>query len=142
MEHFPRVGLGIFILKDGKLLLHKRKGKHGPGLWSGPGGHLEMGESFEDCVRRETREEAGIEVKNIQLLCFSNLKFPNGKHYIDVGFTAEVESGEPCIMEPEKNEGWTWFAFDEIPPAEELFGAEQFYIDTYKSGAIPGFRDM
>ena len=85
----PKVGIGVFIVKDDKLLLHKRKGSHGPGLWSGPGGHLEMGESFAECARRETMEEAGIEIDNIRVLCVSNLLFPTGKHYVDLGIIAD-----------------------------------------------------
>ena len=63
MEYIgPKVGVGVLIVHDGKALLHKRKGKHGPGLWSGPGGHLETGETFTQCAVREIYEEAGIEI--------------------------------------------------------------------------------
>ncbi len=61
----PKVGIGVMILKDGKVLLGKRKGSHGAGQYAFPGGHLEYMESFEDCARRETREECGIEIQNI-----------------------------------------------------------------------------
>lgn len=105
------------------------------------GGHLELGESIEDCVRRETYEEAGIELGGVELLCVSNLKFPDGKHYLDLGMFAEWKSGEPQVLEPEKNEAWRWFDLNAVPPNSELFGAEAFYIETYKSGEWPAFRD-
>ena len=59
-EKKPRVGIGVFVLKDGKFLLGKRKSSHGEGSWSFPGGHLEFNEELEDCTRREVMEEAGI----------------------------------------------------------------------------------
>ena len=51
-----RVGIGVMIFKDGKVLLGKRKGSHGEGDWAFPGGHLDYMEGFEECARRETRE--------------------------------------------------------------------------------------
>ncbi len=54
-----RVGVGIMIFKDGKVLMGRRKGSHGAGEYAFPGGHLDFGESFEDCAKRETLEEAG-----------------------------------------------------------------------------------
>ncbi len=44
----PQVGVGVLILRDGKVLLGRRKGSHGAGCWSAPGGHLEFGEAVED----------------------------------------------------------------------------------------------
>lgn len=46
----PQVGVGVLILRDGKVLLGRRKGSHGAGCWSAPGGHLEFGEVVEDCA--------------------------------------------------------------------------------------------
>lgn len=62
----PLVGIGMMILKEGKVLLGKRKGAHGAGEYAFPGGQLEHPESFEDCARRETREESGIEITNLR----------------------------------------------------------------------------
>lgn len=99
------------------------------------------GESFAECAKRETFEEAGIEIDNVRLLCLSNLFLPDNKHYVDIGVIADWASGEPRVCEPEKNAGWEWFAFSDIPPAEELFACEQFYVDTYLSGTYPVFND-
>ena len=51
-ENKPKVGMGIMILKDGKILLGKRKNSHGSGEYAFPGGHLEYMESFEGCAKR------------------------------------------------------------------------------------------
>ena len=97
-NNYPKVGVGVMILKDGKVLMHKRKGTHGGGEFALPGGHLEYMESFEDCVRREVREEAGILIKNIRFLRILNLKLYAPKHYVDLGFVADWASGEPKIL--------------------------------------------
>ena len=62
----PKVGVGVFVLKDGKILMGKRKGAHGEGSWSLPGGHLEFNESWDMCAVRETMEETGVTIKNIR----------------------------------------------------------------------------
>ncbi len=120
MEKRPKVGMGIIVMKDGKVLLHKRKGAHGEGTWCFPGGHLEFNESLEECARRETMEEAGIEIENVRFSTITNDIHRNeGVHYITIYMIADHKSGEPRIMEPEKCEGWEWFEWNEFP--EPLF---------------------
>lgn len=114
-EQRPKVGIGVMVFKDGKILLQKRKGSHGAGEYSFPGGHLEYMESFEDCARRETLEEAGITIKNLKFLLLSNLKDYAPKHYVHMNFVADWESGEPKIMEPDKCDGWGWYDPDNLP---------------------------
>ena len=100
------MGLGILIFKDGKVLLGKRKHTNGlgDGEYAGTGGHLEYMESIEECAKRETLEEAGIEIENVRFLCAINLKDYPPKHYLDIGLVADWKSGEPKVMEPEKLE--------------------------------------
>ena len=122
METQPhvRVGVGVMILKDGKVLLGQRKNAHGVGTWHFPGGHLEFGESFEECAKREVMEETGCTIKNVEKVCFTNDIFPlDNKHYVSCFVKAEIESGEVQNMEPEKLERWDWFEWDKFP--EPLF---------------------
>ena len=128
----PKVGLGVIIFKDGKLLLMKRRGGLGSGFWGSGGGLLEHMESFVGALRREIREEAGIEIKNIKFLCVSNFKDHAPKHYVDLGFSADWESGEPKILEPEKFESWGWYELDNLP--SPLFGVVEKYLEAYKTG--------
>lgn len=130
-EQGPRVGIGVLIFKDGKVLLGPRKGAHGQGEYAAPGGHLHFMESPEECARREIREETGLEVENIRFLCLSNLMKYDGKHYIDIGMVADWKSGEPKVMEPDKCEFWDWYDLDNLP--SPLFGSEPNYFKTLKS---------
>ncbi len=131
-NNYPKVGVGVMILKDGKVLLTKRKGSHGAGEYSFPGGHLEYMESFEDCARRETAEECGIEIKNIKFLYVTNVKKYAPKHYIHIGVVAEWANGEPKIMEPDKAEEWKWYELDKLP--EPLFEFCKLSFNAHKTG--------
>lgn len=93
----PRVGIGVMIFKDGKILLSKRKGAHGEGQYAFPGGHLELNETFADCAARETREECGIEITNIRFQYLANSFHYAPRHFVHVGLVADWKSGEPQI---------------------------------------------
>ena len=82
MKNRPSVGVAVIVIKNGKVLLGKRKGSHGSGSWAFPGGHLEMNESIEACARREVFEETGISIHNIRYAAFTNDIFKEEqKHY-------------------------------------------------------------
>ncbi len=127
-----KVGIGVLVFKKGKVLLCKRKQSHGAGEYSGPGGHLEFGETFFECAKRECLEETGIKIKNIRFLCLSHVKKYEGKHYVDVGLLADWKSGKPKVLEPEKAESWNWYSLDKIP--KPLFAAEGTYFKALKTG--------
>lgn len=129
MEPHTRVGIGILVVKDGKMLLGQRKGSHGAGEFAGTGGHLEYMESIIECAKRETLEETGITIKNIRLLCVSNLKRYAPKHYVDLGLIADWESGEPTVMEANKVESWNWYDIDNLP--SPLMEGMADYVKAY-----------
>ncbi len=131
-NNLPKVGIGVMIFKDGKVLLGKRKNAHGDGSYAWPGGHMEYMESFADCAKRETMEEAGIEIENVRFLRLMNLKTYAPKHYVDIGLAADWKSGEPQIMEPDKCEGWGWYDIDNLP--QPLFDTLPTYIEAIKTG--------
>jgi 8-oxo-dGTP diphosphatase len=132
----PRVGVGVFIFKDGKFLMGKRRGSHGEGSWSLPGGHLEFGESFADTARREVLEETGVRIKNIRFGALTNDYFEKeGKHYVTVWMLSDYDSGEAAILEPAKCVDQDWFDFDTLPsplflPWEQLLKSE--FIENIK----------
>jgi 8-oxo-dGTP diphosphatase len=131
-EERTKVGVGVMIFKDGKVLLGKRKGSHGAGEYSFPGGHLEYLEGFEECARRETLEESGIEIKNVKFLWLKNTAFYTPKHYVHIGLIADWESGEPKNLEPEKCEGWDWYDLNNLP--KPLFRLSETTFEAYKLG--------
>jgi 8-oxo-dGTP diphosphatase len=55
-----------------------------------PGGHLEYGESFAECAKREVLEETGLEVGNIKFLVATNDVFGEGKHYVTIFVTCTI----------------------------------------------------
>jgi 8-oxo-dGTP diphosphatase len=129
----PRVGVGVIVLREGLVLLGKRKGSHGAGTWALPGGHLEFGESIDDCARRETTEETGLRLKTIQPGPYTNdFMASESKHYVTLFVQASAEGGEPQVLEPEKCEGWAWFKWSELP--ENLFLPLKHLL---KQGFIP-----
>ena len=77
-------------------------------------------ESLENCAKRETLEETGIEIKNIRFETITNDIFKDEeKHYITIFMLSEYDSGEVKVMEPEKCEKWGWFEWNNLP--EPLF---------------------
>ena len=122
------------VFKDGKVLLGERLGSHGAGSYASPGGHLEYMESFEDCARRETMEETGIEIQNIRLLRVSNLKEYAPKHYVHISLAADWKSGEPRAMEPEKCAKWEWFDPEHLP--ENLFATLRDNVVALRTGQV------
>ena len=127
-----RVGVGVMILKDGKVLLGKRKGSHGAGEYAWPGGHLEYMESVVACAERETMEETGMEICNVRFLRLLNMTAYAPKHYVDIGLVADWKSGEPMVMETNKVESWEWFDPENLP--SPLFYPLPTYFEALKSG--------
>jgi 8-oxo-dGTP diphosphatase len=91
-------------------------------------------ESFEECARRETLEECGIEIENIRFQFLANIKIWKPKHYVHIGITADWKIGEPKNLEPEKCESWGWYDLEHLP--SPLFGAVPIHLESYKTGKL------
>jgi 8-oxo-dGTP diphosphatase len=112
----PQIGIGVIIRNGGKALLGLRRGSHGSGSWSFPGGHLEFGEQIEMCAQREVEEETGALVSIIGRGPFTNDIFAEERrHYITLFVIADYVSGDIEVREPDKCERWQWFDWNELP---------------------------
>ncbi|GAA5911010.1 nucleotide triphosphate diphosphatase NUDT15 [Sporobolomyces salmoneus] len=114
-----RVGVGCFVVSSkGEFITGVRKGSHGSGCIQLPGGHLELGETFETCVQREILEETGIKLDandgRIEFLTTTNDVFEEGKHYVTIFMRCRVDETkcEPKVMEPDKCESWQWTTWE------------------------------
>ena len=130
----PQVGIGVMIFKEGRVLMALRKGAHGDGEYAFPGGHLEYGESFETCARREVMEECGIEIENLRFLFVANVLAYMPQHFVHLTLTADWKNGEPAIKEPDRSGPWAWYALDALP--EPLFELCRLSFDNVRSGQI------
>lgn len=123
---FPRISPAILavVVKDGKLLL-ARNAANKQGFWSLIAGFMEPGERFEDCVRREVREEVGIEVRVDGYLGSQPWPFPD---QLMIGFSASWVSGE---LQPDGIEiaEAGWFAADQLPPVPRSGSLSRRLID-------------
>ena len=132
----PKVGVGMHIRKDRKFLLMYKKSKHGADTWSAPGGHLEHGESWEECGRREALEETGLMLGEVRFGGVPNDIFESGKHYETVHLVGDWIEGEPQNLEPEKCEKMDWFSPEELP--SPLFLATRNFLE--KRYNLPNFK--
>lgn len=120
MKHaYVRVGVAVIITRvEGQhVLMGLRKGVHGAGTWSFPGGHLELGETPAICARREVLEEVGLKITRVRFGSYTNDMFDDGKHYITLYLLADTDGsvGEVVPKEPTKCERWSWVDWHSLP---------------------------
>ncbi len=130
----PKIGIGILILNEyQQILLGKRLVEHGYGMWSPPGGHLEYGETFEECARREIYEETGLSIEEPLFQGITNTIFKNEeKHYVCIFMKVTLRSKQiPQNREPHKTEKWIWFNLNDLPL--DLFLPFDSFIKKNKS---------
>lgn len=114
--NIPKVGVGVIIERQKKLLLGQRINSHGAMTWSPPGGHLDFGETPEKCAARETFEETGLIITHCRKSIWTNDYFKQeAKHYITLFIYAECQDGNPKVMEPGKCKSWEWFDWSNLP---------------------------
>ena len=132
----PKVGFGIMLLKDGKVLLGKRNDDsskadsdlHGEGTWTFPGGKLGFGEKLIEGVSRELKEETGIELLKAEAISVTD-DIVHDNHYVTVGFLCTEFNGEAEVLEPEEITEWKWFLLTELP--ENLYLPTKVMIENY-----------
>lgn len=121
-QDFIGLGCGALILNEkNEILLMKRSSKLPAdrttvGMWSIPGGEVEVGEKVTDAVRREVTEELGIEITIDKVIGHWDQILPKTKiHWHCISFLCKIKKGEPKIIEPEKFNKLKWFKLNKIP---------------------------
>jgi nucleoside triphosphatase len=106
---FPEPTTGVFIFNaEGKLLL--LKSHKWPGKYVIPGGHVELGERIEAAAQREAREETGLEVSDLQFICFQEFvydpAFWKPRHYIFFDYACRADSSEVRLNDEAEDYLW------------------------------------
>ena len=125
------VGVGVIFVRGDRVFLAKRQGSHGEATWASAGGHLEMGESLEECARREALEELAVNVGDLRYLCASNI-IAYGTHYVDFEFLGDIGDQQPRLAEPDAFSEHAWFPLDQLP--HPLFEAVKYALDSLRTG--------
>ena len=113
----PMVGVGGVVIRDNMILLAKRSHPPGKGLWSIPGGLVKLGETLREAVKREVREECGLEVEPTSPIKVFDVieRDVNGRvrfHYVIVDYLCEIK-GESAILPGDDVEEVRWISLDE-----------------------------
>lgn len=117
----PLIGVGAVILKENKILLEKRQNDPGKGKWSIPGGLVELGESVEQTVIREVKEETNLDVEkpeHIGVVDKVDLD-ENGKvryHFVIIDYFVKLKGGD--LRASSDAAELKWVAVDEIEKLE------------------------
>jgi NAD+ diphosphatase len=134
--YFPRLAPAIIVaIERGDKLLMGRSRRFATGVYSVLAGFVEPGESLEETVIREVKEEVGISIKNIQYFGSQPWPFP---HSLMIGFTATYAGGEISIDETELEDAG-WFTVDNLPPLPGKISIARKLIDSFiaKHGKLP-----
>ena len=133
-QQFPEPTTGGLIFNpEGKLFLmisHKWKDR-----WVVPGGHIELGETIEESLRREIKEETNLDIYNIKFICFQEFIYDDlfwkKRHYIFFDYACKTNSTD-VKLNSEAQE-YTWVSLED---------AFKLPIDTYTGIAIRKYLEM
>ena len=129
MLYYPRLSpAAIMLVRRGDELLLARSPHFPPGMYSALAGFVEAGESIEDTIRREVREEVGVEVGEVRYFGSQPWPFPNS---LMIGFIAEYAGGELKIGEPEEIEDARWYRLDDLPKLPPKVSIARAMIDAF-----------
>lgn len=146
-EQRAHIGIGVFVMKDGKFLMGRRLGAHGADSWSVPGGKLDFGETPEETAVREILEETGLPITNVRFGAYTNDFLPeDGLHFVTLWMLADWQAGEPAVTEPDKFVDMQWVDFTSLPaPLFQPFWEHLFvspFLDDIKAQLLATQREV
>jgi len=117
MKRFKMIASSYLILiEDGKILLSRRfQTGYMDGHYSLPAGHVDEGETIEDCLVREVKEEIGITVKKKDIKLVHVMHRKEKDIRLDFFYTTDGYTGTVKNMEPEKCDDLKWFELNKLP---------------------------
>ncbi|MBI4594447.1 MAG: NAD(+) diphosphatase [Candidatus Rokubacteria bacterium] len=127
-DHYPHLHPAVIVLvKDGDRVLLTRKREWTPGRYSLVAGFVDNGECLEGAVRREVKEEVGVEVGDLRYIGSQNWPFPS---QLMIGFVATYAGGEVVIDHAELEDA-RWFSCDALPDGPSRHSIARFILDHY-----------
>ena len=128
MIFYPRLSpAAIVLIRHGDRVLLARSPGFPPGMYSVLAGFVEPGESIEETIYREIREEVGVEVTNVGYFGSQPWPFPNS---LMIGFTADYAGGE-LRKDPEEIEDAGWYSVDDLPALPPRVSIARAMIDQF-----------
>jgi NAD+ diphosphatase len=125
---YPRLSPAIIVLVErGETALLGRNARFPGVMYSTLAGFVEAGETLEEAVAREVREESGIEVRDVRYYGSQPWPFPDS---LMIGFTAQYASGE-ITPDPAEISDAGWFAADALPPVPPRLSIARQLIDAW-----------
>ena len=119
---FPGLGVGLAILRDGKLLLCKRMKAPEAGHWNIVGGKVDHMEPAEIAARREAAEETGLSIGSIRYLgTTEQLIEADRQHWVSLLYVTDDTTGEPQLTEPDKLSAIGFFDLGDLPQPLSVF---------------------
>ena len=137
-KDYVGVGVGAFLLNDnGEVLLtlRSKNSRIEPGKWMLVGGKVDYNEKIQDAIKREVKEETGVDVEIGKFVTLVNHILPDEEqHWVAPVMECRIKEGQiPKVMEPDKHDEIRWFKLspEGLPPKEKLSVAAQLVFKQY-----------
>jgi 8-oxo-dGTP diphosphatase len=126
----PQIAVGAVVLHDGGLLMVRRGREPAKGLWTIPGGRVEHGEYLADALKREVREETGLDIEVKELLGI--LEVPADPHYVILDYVAVPLGSSEAVAGDDVDEV-RWVPLDEVTKLD----CTPRFVETMTAWGVP-----